>query len=392
MPMPPPPPPPPPSTAEQDGEAGGVAGQVFRWYRRRPRVLQWVMGAGVVVVALSVVGALIGGDEEDDTAPVTTTTVDMPCDPAYKSPPCVPHRDGGDVDCSDIGYRVYLHDPSDDPHHLDSGLFTGDGRGCRDQPEHPSNTTTTTTPPTTTNTTTTTTPPTTTNTTTTTAPTTTTTGTGTSDSELTASEKACADNWDTISHAEMLRMKRDRSIDGIHDWSGGYWVSYEKIMDSCLDLTRAAPTTTTTTVAESVGERNARETAADYLEYSAFSRNGLIGQLEFEGFTPAQAEYGVDAVDTDWNEQAALSAADYLEYSAFSRNGLIGQLEFEGFTPAQAEYGVDAVDADWNEQAALSAADYLEYSAFSRNGLIGQLEFEGFTPAQAEYGVDAVGY
>ena len=51
--------------------------------------------------------------------------------------------------------------------------------------------------------------------------------------ELTAREKACADNWETISHSEMLRMKRDRSIDGIYDWSGGYWVSYKKIMDIC---------------------------------------------------------------------------------------------------------------------------------------------------------------
>ena len=56
---------------------------------------------------------------------------------------------------------------------------------------------------------------------------------GTAGPELTASEKACADNWETISHAEMLRMKRDRSIDGIYDWSGGYWVSYGKIMDIC---------------------------------------------------------------------------------------------------------------------------------------------------------------
>ncbi len=58
-------------------------------------------------------------------------------------------------------------------------------------------------------------------------------GTSTSGSELTDREKACADNWETISHDEMLRMKRDRSIDGIYDWSGGYWVSYEKIMDIC---------------------------------------------------------------------------------------------------------------------------------------------------------------
>ena len=51
--------------------------------------------------------------------------------------------------------------------------------------------------------------------------------------ELTANEKACANNWETISHSEMLRMKQDRSIDGIFEWSGGYWVSYNKIMDIC---------------------------------------------------------------------------------------------------------------------------------------------------------------
>lgn len=42
----------------------------------------------------------------------------------------------------------------------------------------------------------------------------------------------------------------------------------------------------------------------------------------------------------DWNEQAAKTAAGYLEYSSFSRSGLIDQLLFEGFTPAQAEFGV----------------------------------------------------
>ena len=52
-------------------------------------------------------------------------------------------------------------------------------------------------------------------------------------SELTARERTCADNWETISYSEMVRMKQDRSIDGIYDWSGGYWVSYEKIMDIC---------------------------------------------------------------------------------------------------------------------------------------------------------------
>ena len=34
--------------------------------------------------------------------------------------------------------------------------------------------------------------------------------------------------------------------------------------------------------------------AKEYLKYSSFSRSGLIGQLMFEGFTPEQAEYGVN--------------------------------------------------------------------------------------------------
>jgi hypothetical protein len=45
----------------------------------------------------------------------------------------------------------------------------------------------------------------------------------------------------------------------------------------------------------------------------------------------------------DWNEQAALKAHDYLEYSSFSRTGLIEQLIFEGFTRDQAQYGANAV-------------------------------------------------
>jgi type IV secretory pathway VirB10-like protein len=91
---------------------------------------------------------------------------------------------------------------------------------------------------------------------------------------------------------------------------------------------------------ETVSQRNARQTAADYLDYSSFSRSGLIEQLEFEGFTAGDATYGVDALNVDWNEQAAKTAADYLDYSSFSHSGLVDQLVFEGFTQAQAEYGV----------------------------------------------------
>lgn len=92
-----------------------------------------------------------------------------------------------------------------------------------------------------------------------------------------------------------------------------------------------------------IGEINALEKALSYLDYTAFSRSGLIEQLEFEGFSTEEATYGVDNCGADWNEQAAKKAQSYLDYSSFSRQGLIDQLVFEGFTQEQAEYGVSAV-------------------------------------------------
>ena len=90
-------------------------------------------------------------------------------------------------------------------------------------------------------------------------------------------------------------------------------------------------------------------------------------------------------------KQASLMAKEYLDYSAFSRSGLIKQLEYEGFSKEDATYGVDTSNVDWMEQASLMAKEYLEYSAFSRSGLISQLQYEGFTIEQATYGVDSVG-
>ena len=92
---------------------------------------------------------------------------------------------------------------------------------------------------------------------------------------------------------------------------------------------------------ESAGQENARESAESYLEHQSFSRSGLISQLKFEGYSTADATYGVDTVSPDWKEQAAKSAESYLEHQSFSRSGLISQLKFEGYSTAQATYGVN---------------------------------------------------
>lgn len=140
------------------------------------------------------------------------------------------------------------------------------------------------------------------------------------------------------------------------------------------------------------GQKNALRKAESYLSVSAFSANGLIDQLKFEGFTESDAAFAVASCGADWNEQALNKAQNYLSVSAFSYSGLYDQLSFEGFLPQEAQYAIDNCGADWNEQAAQKAQQYMDVSAFSRDGLIDQLKFEGFTAEQAEYGAKAVGY
>jgi len=141
-----------------------------------------------------------------------------------------------------------------------------------------------------------------------------------------------------------------------------------------------------------MGQKNALAKAQSYLSFSAFSHDGLIEQLKYEGFTDEEAMYGVDNCGADWSEQALEKAKDYLSFSAFSHDGLVEQLKYEGFTDEEAIYGADNCGADWNEQAAKKAEDYLSFSAFSRDELISQLKYEKFTDEQAQYGVTAAGY
>lgn len=100
----------------------------------------------------------------------------------------------------------------------------------------------------------------------------------------------------------------------------------------------APPAETVTT-----SQRNALRTAQDYLEYSAFSPSGLVGQLEYEGYSNADATWAVNELNADWSAEAVRMAEQYLEYSGFSRSGLIDQLVFEGFSYEQADAAASAV-------------------------------------------------
>lgn len=93
------------------------------------------------------------------------------------------------------------------------------------------------------------------------------------------------------------------------------------------------------------GQENAIAKAESYLDYTGFSKKALIEQLEFNDFSTADATFAVEHIEAnggvDWNEQAVKKAKSYLDYTGFSLQALIEQLEFNGFTPAEAEYGAN---------------------------------------------------
>jgi Host cell surface-exposed lipoprotein len=108
------------------------------------------------------------------------------------------------------------------------------------------------------------------------------------------------------------------------------------------------PTPTPTVVAPptptiSSEQQNALESAQDYLDYSGFSRSGLIDQLEYEGYSNSIATWAADNSGADWNEECVQSAQAYLDYGSFSKSGLADQLEYEGFTQAQINYAIAEV-------------------------------------------------
>ena len=156
------------------------------------------------------------------------------------------------------------------------------------------------------------------------------------------------------------------------------------------NITRSSSSTSTSYNRKSYTPRSRPSTAYDkaqsYISHMAFSREGLIDQLEYEGYSRREAETAVDLCFIDWEDQALAKALGYLDHMAFSKQGLLDQLEYEGFTHQEASYAVNRCGADWNEQAAKKADEYRKIFDFSYSEMVRQLEHEDFTHSQAVYG------
>jgi hypothetical protein len=107
----------------------------------------------------------------------------------------------------------------------------------------------------------------------------------------------------------------------------------------------SAASSGSTSSGSSVPVQNAIRSAKDYLQTQAFSKQGLIHQLDSaygDKYPVSVATAAVNSLNVNWNSEAVQAAKDYLKSQSFSCQGLIQQLSSsfgDKFTLAQAQYG-----------------------------------------------------
>ena len=154
--------------------------------------------------------------------------------------------------------------------------------------------------------------------------------------------------------------------------------------------------------AMTVAQQQAVDAAQGYLQMgSGFSYESLLQQLTSSagnGFSKADAEFAINYLHPDWDQQAVDAGQGYLQMgSGFSYESLLQQLTSSagnGFSQAEAEFAINDLHPDWDQQAVDAAKGYMQMGGFSRDSLIQQLTStsgNGFTEAQAEYAANQVG-
>lgn len=136
--------------------------------------------------------------------------------------------------------------------------------------------------------------------------------------------------------------------------------------------------------------RAALGSATRFNNHTGYSKQGLLDQLLYQGYSYEAAWYAVDNVAADWYLNARRSAEGYVLYSGYSKVGLHQQLLYEGYLPEEATYGVETVDTDWYENARRSAVSYQRYSDMTVEQIYEQLIIDGYTPDEADHGLGAL--
>lgn len=97
------------------------------------------------------------------------------------------------------------------------------------------------------------------------------------------------------------------------------------------------------TAAATENQQKALDKANEYVDTLPLSHDGLIKQLEYDGYTTDVATYAADNCSVNWNKEAKEMAEQYMDSTTYTYKEMVQQLETEGFTKEQAKFGAKAV-------------------------------------------------
>lgn len=145
---------------------------------------------------------------------------------------------------------------------------------------------------------------------------------------------------------------------------------------------------------ESLSENQVQaiQTAEGYLDTMPLSQTELLQMLTVENINLEDAEFALEYLDIDWNQEARKKAKEYCKHKiGFSKVKLKAQLLFDHFTEEEADFALSHIHVNWIEQAKIVAKEYMEDGVSSKEDLIDVLMNEGFTKKEAEKATLKVG-
>ena len=167
-----------------------------------------------------------------------------------------------------------------------------------------------------------------------------------------------------------------------------------RIKDSVSAGKESLSEETTKPPLESLSENQVQaiQTAEGYLDTMPLSQTELLQMLTVENINLEDAEFALEYLDIDWNQEARKKAKEYCKHKiGFSKVKLKAQLLFDHFTEEEADFALSHIHVNWVEQAKIVAKEYMEDGVSSKEDLIDVLMNEGFTKKESEMATVKVG-
>ena len=140
----------------------------------------------------------------------------------------------------------------------------------------------------------------------------------------------------------------------------------------------------------------ALKSAQQYSDLMHMSKQAIYDQLISEygnSFPEEAAQYAIDNVEANWEENALSKAEDYAKTMHMSKMGIYDQLisEYgEQFTEDEAQYAIDNIEADWNRNALEKAKSYRDTMGMSNDEIRDQENADNQRQRHQQTGAEAV--